>query len=73
MTALYSGAMTESTTPADAEKLQELFVEVTGDEEVTEEQEGTDRREASDEFDEIAGRSEQEGIADTIETPDESL
>ena len=57
----------------DAEELQELFVEVTGDEEVTDEQEGNDRREASEEFDQIAGRSEQESMDDSIETPDESF
>lgn len=57
----------------DAEELQELFMEVTGDEEVTEEQEGDDRREASEEFDQIAGRSEQESMDDSIETPDESF
>ena len=57
----------------EAEELQELFVEVTGDEEVTEEQEGNDRREASEEFDQIAGRSEQESMDDSIETPDESF
>jgi hypothetical protein len=63
--------MTDSTT--DAEDLQALFVEVTGDEEVTDEQEGTDRREASDEFDQIAGRSEREGLDDSIEVPDEAF
>ena len=63
--------MTDSTT--DAEDLQDLFVEVTGDEEVTEEQEGTDRRASSDDFDQIAGRSEQESIDDSIEVPDEAF
>ena len=63
--------MTDSTT--DAEELQDLFVEVTGDEAVTQEQEGTDRRDASDEFDQIAGRSEQESIDDSIEVPDEAF
>ena len=66
-------AMSETTQAADAEELQELFVEVTGDEEVTDEQEGTDRREASEEFDQLAGRSEQESMDDSIETPDETL
>jgi len=65
--------MTETTASTDAEELQELFVEVTGDEAVTEEQKGTDRREASDELDQIAGRSEQESIDGSIEVPDETL
>ena len=65
--------MSETTQADDAEDLQELFVEVTGDEEVTEEQQGTDHRESSEEFDQLAGRSEQESMDDSIETPDESF
>jgi hypothetical protein len=65
--------MSQTTQAAQAQELQELFVEVTGDEEVTDEQEGTDRRESSEEFDQIAGRREEESMDDSIEIPDETL
>ncbi len=65
--------MSPNTTAPETEELQALFVEVTGNDSVTEEQEGTDRREASDEFDSLAGRSEQEGLSSSIEVPDETL
>lgn len=62
-----------STNASDAEELQSLFVEVTGDESVTETQQGDNNRRSTDDADSLAGKSEQEGLSAAIERPDDAF